>query len=112
TAAAQALALAIAADPAAAVLIPPEDKRIKASWITLPDGNGHPLKAYLAEPATAARRHPAILVVHENRGLNTYVQDVARRLAVAGFAGLAVDFLSIAGGTPAEEDKARELIGG
>lgn len=110
-AAAQALALSIAANPAAAALVAPEDKRVKARWGTLPGGNGKPLKAYLAEPVDAARRHPGVLVVHENRGLNAHIQDVARRLAVAGFVGLAVDFLSGAGGTPADEDRAREMIG-
>lgn len=110
-AAAQALALSIAASPAAAVLVAPEDKRIRASWTTLPGGNGNPLKAYLAEPAETATRRPAVLVVHENRGLNAYIEDVARRLAVAGFIGLAVDFLSGSGGTPADENQAREMIG-
>jgi carboxymethylenebutenolidase len=110
-AAANALALSIAADPAAAALIEPEDKRVKASWIAVPGGNGNKLKGYFVTPAGSAQRHPAVLVVHENRGLNAYVEDVARRLAVAGFAALALDFLSESGGTPANEDQARELIG-
>jgi len=109
---AQALALSIAADPAAAAIIAPEDKRVKAGWITLPGGKGNRLKGYFVLPAGPAQRRPAVLVIHENRGLNAYVEDVARRLAVAGFAALAVDFLSGSGGTPANEDKAREMIGG
>jgi carboxymethylenebutenolidase len=110
-AAAQALAVSIAADPASAAIIAPEDKRVKASWITFPGGNGNRLKAYFVLPAGPAKRRPAVLVVHENRGLNAYVEDVARRLAIAGFAALAVDFLSGSGGTPANEDSAREMIG-
>lgn len=111
-AAAQALAAAIATDPAAAAIVAPEDKRIKASWITLPGGNGNRLKAYFVLPAGPAKPRPAILVIHENRGLNAYIEDVARRFAVADFAALAVDFLSGAGGTPADENRAREMIGG
>jgi carboxymethylenebutenolidase len=108
--AAQLLAATIAADPAAATVILPEDKRVKASWITLPGGGENKLKAYLVLPAGIARPAPAVLVVHENRGLNAYVEDVARRLAVSGFVALAVDFLSSAGGTPADEEKARSMI--
>jgi len=110
-AAAQALALTIAADPAAAVLIEPEDKRVKASWIVVPGAGGNKLKGYFVQPAGPAKRRPAVLVVHENRGLNAYVEDVARRLAVDGFVALALDFLSASGGTPANEDHAREMIG-
>jgi carboxymethylenebutenolidase len=110
-AAAQTLALSIAADPAMAALIAPEDKRVKTNWITLPGGTGNRLKAYFVRPAGPAQRRPAVLVVHENRGLNAYIEDVARRLALAGFAALAVDFLSGSGGTPADEDAAREKIG-
>lgn len=110
-AAAQALAAAIAADPAAAAMIAPEDKRVTASWITIPGSAGELLKAYFVEPSGKARRRPAVLVIHENRGLNAHIEDVARRLAVAGFAALAVDFLSVAGGTPGDENQARTLIG-
>ncbi len=110
-AAAQALAATIAADPAAAAQIAPEDKRVHAQWLTLPGAENDRLKAYLVEPAGPPVRRPAILVVHENRGLNAYIEDVARRLAIAGFAALAVDFLSPGGGTPADEDKARGMIG-
>jgi carboxymethylenebutenolidase len=110
-AAAQALVISIVADPAAAALVLPEDKRVHASWIAIPGSNGNKLKGYFVLPAGPVQRHPAVLVVHENRGLNAYVEDVARRLAVAGFAALAVDFLSQAGGTPANEDQAREMIG-
>lgn len=109
--AAQALALSIAADPAAAAIVAPEDKRITARWLALPGGNAERLKGYFVLPSGTRGRHPAVLVIHENRGLNAYVEDVARRLAVAGFAALAVDLLSISGGTPADEDKARKMIG-
>lgn len=111
TAAAQALAALIAADPAAAAIVAPEDRRVRAEWITLPGAGGERLKAYLVMPAGRARPRPAVLVIHENRGLNAHIEDVARRLAVAGFAALAVDFLSSGGGTPADEDQARSLIG-
>lgn len=109
-AAAQALAAAIAADPAAAAVIMPEDPRIKAQWLTLPGADNGRLKTYLVLPAKSAHPLPAVLVIHENRGLTSYIEDVARRLAIAGFAALAVDFLSEAGGSPADEDKARTMI--
>ena len=111
-AAAQALAATIGADPAAAAIVMPDDKRLRARRITLPGADGDRLKAYLTLPAGSPRRLPAVLVVHENRGLNPHIEDIARRLAVAGFTALAVDFLSPAGGTPADEDKARGMIGG
>ena len=66
--------------------------------------------AYVAEPRTAARR-ATVLVIHENRGLNDHIKDVARRLALAGFHAVAPDFLSPSGGTPANEDAARDAIG-
>jgi carboxymethylenebutenolidase len=67
-------------------------------------------RAYTAELRTAARR-ASVLVVHENRGLNDHIRDITRRLAVAGFHALAPDFLSPVGGTPDDENKAREMIG-
>ena len=109
-AAAQLLIGTIAADPAAAALVAPEDKRVQAQWLTLPGADRTRLKGYFVMPAGPAKARPAVLVVHENRGLNAYVEDVARRLSVAGFAALAVDFLSGAGGTPPDEDEARAKI--
>jgi carboxymethylenebutenolidase len=75
-----------------------------------PGANGHQLFGYMAIPKKHAKKPPAVLVVHENRGLQPYTRDVARRLAVAGFVGVALDFLSPQGGTPADEDKARAMI--
>lgn len=67
-------------------------------------------KAYVAEPRTRSLK-ATVLVIHENRGLNDYVRDVARRLGVAGFRAVAPDFLSLSGGTPSNEDAARDAIG-
>src|SRR3546814_11587774 len=65
----------------------------------------------MARPAGDMGRLPAVLIIHENRGLNPHIEDVVRRMALEGFVALGVDFLSPAGGTPADEDNARELIG-
>lgn len=67
------------------------------------------LAAYMARPKAEAKC-PAVIVVHENRGLNPHIKDIARRLALEGFAAYAVDLLSADGGTPADEDKARDEI--
>lgn len=105
-AAAEALIGAIAASPTAAAVIPADDKRLTTRTQELVGG----YRAYVAEPRTRSLK-PTVLVIHENRGLNDYTRDVARRLAVAGFRGVAVDFLSPSGGTPPDEDAAREAIG-
>ncbi|HEX8263522.1 MAG TPA: dienelactone hydrolase family protein [Allosphingosinicella sp.] len=102
---------AIAADPAAAALVPDADSRIRARRMSWPVGGGRTMKGYQAEPRGAAAPLGSVLVIHENRGLNAHTQDVARRLAVAGYRALAADFLSPVGGTPADEDSAREAIG-
>lgn len=86
-----------------------DDGRIAAAKITYP-GAGGELAGYLARPK-ALDKAPAVIVIHENRGLNAYVEDVARRLAAAGFLALAPDLLSPLGGTPSDPDKARDLIG-
>lgn len=109
-AAAQLLVASIAADPAAAAMIAEDDKRVDAKMVHWDGANGHKLFGYMAIPKKA-KKPGAVLVVHENRGLQPYTKDVARRLAVAGFVGLAVDFLAPLGGTPADEDKARAMIG-
>jgi carboxymethylenebutenolidase len=69
------------------------------------------VQAYLVRPADAAGALPGVVVIHENRGLNPHIEDVARRMALEGFVALAPDFLSPQGGTPEDEDQARELIG-
>jgi len=74
-------------------------------------GPAGPVKAYVAWPARVRAGQGAVVVIHENRGLNAHIEDVARRLAKAGFAALAPDALSGSGGTPANEDEARKRIG-
>lgn len=88
-----------------AELLPEGDPRIKTETI---DVKG--TKVYLASP-TSGEKWPAVLVIHENRGLNPHIKDVTRRLAAEGFLAGGADFLSVAGGTPSDEDKAREMIG-
>jgi carboxymethylenebutenolidase len=105
-AAAEALVGAIAASPAAAAIVPADDKRLTTRTQDLAGG----YKAYVAERRTRSLK-PTVLVIHENRGLNDHIRDVARRLAVAGFRAVAPDFLSPSGGTPSNEDAARKAIG-
>jgi len=86
------------------------DPSIVADYITYPSPNGHgKVRGYLVRPAKAAGKLPAVVVVHENRGLNPYIEDVARRVAKAGFLALAPDGLSSVGGYPGNDDKGREL---
>jgi carboxymethylenebutenolidase len=110
-AAAEALIAAIAADPAAAAVVPENDKRLNSGMTTLLGLSRFPkYNAYFAEPRNRARES-TVMVIHENRGLNAHIRDVTRRLALAGFYAVAPDFLSPAGGTPADQDAAREAIG-
>lgn len=109
-AAASSLIAAIAASPAAAAIVPEDDKRLKTATVELPLPGIPAYRAYTAELRTAGRR-PSVVVVHENRGLNAHIQDVARRFALEGFHVVAPDFLSPVGGTPANEDQARDMIG-
>jgi carboxymethylenebutenolidase len=104
-AAAEALVGSIAASPAAASVVPENDRRL-----TVREAEVAGLRAYVAEPRLR-RERPTIMVVHENRGLNPHIRDVARRAALAGYRAVAPDFLSPLGGTPADQDRARELIG-
>jgi carboxymethylenebutenolidase len=91
--------------------VPPQDPRIKTSRVEIPSPKGYgTVKAYLAQPAQATGKLPIVLVIHENRGLNPHIEDIARRLAVDGFAALAPDALAPLGGYPGDEDKARELF--
>src|SRR4051812_36104932 len=93
-----------------AIQVPPDDKRITASYETVPSpsGNGS-VKGYLVRPAGTAKL-PAVLVVHENRGLNKYIEDVARRLAVANFIAFAPDALTSLGGYPGDDEKGGALF--
>lgn len=90
--------------------VPNDDKRIKTSFETVqsPNGNGE-IKGYLVRPAKGGKV-PGILVVHENRGLNPYIEDVARRLGVLGFMAFAPDGLTTVGGYPGDEEKAAKLF--
>jgi carboxymethylenebutenolidase len=94
-----------------AIQVPPDDKRIKAETATVPSpqGNGS-IKGYLVRPAND-KKLPVVLVIHENRGLNPYIEDVARRLAVADFIAFAPDALTSVGGYPGDEEKATALFG-
>ena len=87
----------------------PQDDRIKTESITFP-GADTTMRGYLARPA-AAGKYPAVVVIHENRGLNPHIEDVTRRAALAGFIALAPDALSASGGTPTDETQMRELFG-
>ena len=107
-AAAEALIGAIAASPAAAAIVPPDDRRLTTRTMTFDDPAGY--RAYAAEGRTRSLK-PTVMVIHENRGLNDHIRDVARRVALAGFRAVAPDFLSPSGGTPADEDAARAAIG-
>jgi carboxymethylenebutenolidase len=93
-----------------AVQVPETDRRIRSdyAYIASPQGNGA-VNAYLAYKNAAGRR-PGVLVVHENRGLNPYIEDVARRLALADFIALAPDGLSSVGGYPGDDEKGSELF--
>jgi carboxymethylenebutenolidase len=89
-----------------------DDPRLNTDRVNYPspDGTGN-VKGYLARPAgSAGNKLPAILVVHENRGLNPHIEDIARRLALDGFMAFAPDGLTVAGGYPGDEDKAREAF--
>lgn len=110
-AAAAAIAPLIAASPAHAAIVAPDDKRLKGEDVSFPGTAGTTMSGYLVMPANAAGKLPAVIVVHENRGLSPHIEDVARRLAVEGFIALAPDFLSPLGGTPSDEDQAREIFG-
>lgn len=91
--------------------VPKNDKRIKAGYADYdsPNGSGK-MRGYLAQPANTGAKYPAVLVIHENRGLNPYTEDVARRLAVANFVAFAPDSLAPQGGYPGDEDKARAMF--
>ncbi len=87
--------------------VPKDDARITAAYETVPSpaGNGS-IKGYLVRPARASGKLPAVLVIHENRGLNPYIEDVARRLAVLDFVAFAPDGLTSVGGHPGDDEKA------
>lgn len=105
-----AMAQALLPDYAAAQTISFTDARLKAQYVSYPSpgGNGENMRGYLVQPAGPGP-FPAVLVIHENRGLNPYIEDVARRLAVEGFLALAPDGLSPLGGYPGNDDDGRAM---
>lgn len=96
-------------DYARAAIVAPDDARLTIEKTTY-DAGGTPMSGMLARLKSGAKR-PAVLVIHENRGLNPHIEDVTRRIALAGFLAFGIDALSPLGGTPSDEDKGREMIG-
>jgi carboxymethylenebutenolidase len=91
--------------------VPKDDARIKAEYLTYPSPQGSgTMRGYFAKPAKATGKLPGVVVIHENRGLNPYIEDVARRLALLNYVAFAPDALTPVGGYPGDEDKARELF--
>ena len=91
-----------------AVTVLPQDDRITTEYITYP-GDGSTMKGYFAKPKKEGK-YAAVVVIHENRGLNPHIEDVTRRVALAGYLALGVDALSPLGGTPKDEEQARGLF--
>jgi carboxymethylenebutenolidase len=106
-AAATALLPLLQNDYAQAAIVPADDARLATERVSYDSPKGK-INGYLARPKDKGKR-PVVLVIHENRGLNPHLEDVARRFALEGFLAYAVDLLSLVGGTPASEDAAREL---
>lgn len=108
---AQALLESLRPNFAWAQQVSPQDPRITTETVTVPspDGNGS-IRGHFAKPRNATGTLPVVLVIHENRGLNPYIEDVARRLAVANFIAYAPDGLTSVGGYPGDEDRARQLF--
>jgi len=106
------LLASLSPDFAAAQVVPKDDSRLKTQTLDYPSpGGSGAMKGYLAVPANAGGKLPGILVIHENRGLNPHIEDIARRLALDNFVAFAPDALTPLGGYPGDEDKARELFG-
>ena len=88
-----------------------DDPRIKTEYLTYPSPQGSgTVRGYFARPANASGRLPGVVVIHENRGLNPYIEDVARRLAIEGFVAFAPDALSPLGGYPGDDEKGAQLF--
>jgi carboxymethylenebutenolidase len=96
---------------AEAEVVKKDDPRINARFVEFPSPEGYgKVRGYLVRPANATGKLPGIVVVHENRGLNPHIEDIARRLALDNFVAFAPDELTSLGGYPGDEDKARELF--
>ncbi len=107
------LLAALSPDFVHAQVVPANDARLKTEVVSVPSPSGYgTIKAYVAQPVAppAGGRLPGVLVVHENRGLNPHIEDIARRLALEGFLAFAPDALTPLGGYPGDEDKARALF--
>jgi carboxymethylenebutenolidase len=92
--------------------VPPDDKRLKTEKVPFPSPQGYDkTSGYLVRPAAATGKLPGILVVHENRGLNPHIEDIARRLALENYMAFAPDALAPLGGYPGSEDEARKIFG-
>lgn len=105
-----ALLEALSPNFALAQQVAPTDQRIKTEYVEIPAPGYGKLRGYLVSPAKSAGQLPAVLVVHENRGLNPHIEDIARRVALDNFVAFAPDALFPLGGYPGNEDKARELF--
>jgi carboxymethylenebutenolidase len=86
-----------------------DDPRLETGYVEYASGGGS-VKAYLAKPEGMSEKLPGVLVIHENRGLNRHIEDVARRAALAGYVALAPDGLTYAGGAPEDQEAARDLF--
>jgi carboxymethylenebutenolidase len=96
---------------ASAQQVKPDDGRLKTERVSYPSPSGNEkTNGYLVRPASATGKLPAVLVVHENRGLNPHIEDIARRVALDSFMAFAPDALAPLGGYPGDEDKARQLF--
>ncbi len=106
------LLAALSPNFAAGQQIKPDDGRVKTEKLSVPSPKGYgTIAGYLARPASSgSSRLPAVLVIHENRGLNPHIEDIARRLALDGFMAFAPDALTPLGGYPGDEDKARDAF--
>jgi carboxymethylenebutenolidase len=108
---AEGLLEALSPNFAEAQQISPDDARIKANYVEYPSPDGYgTLRGYLVRPARFEGKLPTVLVVHENRGLNPHIEDIARRVALENFIAFAPDALFTLGGYPGDEDKAREIF--
>jgi carboxymethylenebutenolidase len=108
TAAATAILPLIENDMARAETVPANDGRLVTERVNIPGVEG--LRGYLVKTRTGPAKRPAVLVIHENRGLNPHIEDVTRRMALEGFVALGLDYLSPLGGTPADQDKATAMF--
>jgi len=105
------LLAALSPDFALGQVVPRDDKRVSTERLEVASPAGYgTIKGYLVRPTGATGKLPAVLVVHENRGLNPHIEDIARRLALEGYMVFAPDALTPLGGYPGDEDKARELF--